>query len=85
MTFQLFTCLYSCFICFICILIHLFEHFNVIALFKLNIIIVYTISIIGIICAQFVNNCLQSYNALCVGLCGNSMRNTDSIGNEYFS
>ena len=37
MTFQLFTCLYSCFIC---ILIHLFEHFNVIALFKLNIIIV---------------------------------------------
>ena len=63
MTFQFFTCLYSCFICFICILIHLFEHFNVIAIFKLNIIIVYTISIIGIICAQFVNNCLQSYNA----------------------
>ena len=87
MTFQLFTCLYSCFICFICILIHLFEHFNVIALFKLNIIIVigpYTIFIIGIICAQFVNNCLQSYNALCV--CGNLMRNTESrIGNKYFS
>ena len=70
-----------------CILIHLFEHFNVIALFKLNIIIVhfsYTIIIIiGIICAQFVNNCLQSYNVLCV--CGNLMRNTDSIGNKYFS
>ena len=37
----------------------------------------------GIICAQFVNNCLHSYNALCV--CGNLMRNTDSIGNKYFS
>ena len=83
MTFQLCTCLYSCFICFICILIHRFEHFNVIALFKLNIIIVYTISIIGIICAQFLSNCLQFYNALCV--CGNSMRNTDSIGNKNFS
>ena len=84
MTFQLCTCLYSCFICFICIFIHLFEHFNVIALFKLNIIIIiyYYIIIIGIICAQFVNNCLQSFE-LCV--CGNLMRNTHSIGNKYFS
>ena len=30
-------------------------------------------------CAQFVNNCLQSYNELCA--CGNLMRNTHSIGN----
>ena len=39
-------------------------------------LLLYTIIIIGIIC-------LQSYNALCV--CGNLMRNTDSIGNKYFS
>ena len=31
----------------------------------------------------FVYNCLQSYNALFV--CGNLMRNTDSIGNKYIS
>ena len=72
--FQICTCLYSCFTCFICIFTHLFEHFNGIALFKLNIIIIiYTIIIIGIICAQFVNNFLQSYNELCV--CGNLNRN----------
>ena len=59
--------------------IHLVEHFNVIALFKLNIIII----IYYYICAQFVNNCLQSNNELCV--CGNLMRNTHSIGNNYFS
>ena len=35
-----------------------FEHFNVIALYKLNIIIII------IICAQFVNNYLQSFNEL---------------------
>ena len=43
----------------------------------------YTIIIIGIICAQIVNNCLQSYSELCV--CGNLMRDTHSIGNNYFS
>ena len=63
MTFQLFTCLYSCFIYFSSIFIHLFEHFNVIALFKLYsciLLLLYTIIIIiGIICAQFVNNCLN--------------------------
>ena len=79
MTFQLFTCLYSCFICFNSIFIHLFEHFNVIA-FLNHILLLYTIIIIGIICAQFVNNCLQSYNELCV--CGNLMRTTHSIGNN---
>ena len=44
-----------------------------------------TIIIICIICTQFVNNCLQYYNELCV--CGNLMRNTHSIGrpNKYFS
>ena len=44
--------------------LHLFEHFNVIALFKLNIII---IIYYYYICAQFVNNGLQSHNELCVG------------------
>ena len=87
MAFQLFTYLYSCFICFICILIHLCEHFNVPGncafLIKYYYGYNYTIIIIGIIYAQFVNNCLQSYNALCV--CGNLMCNTDSIGNKYFS
>ena len=34
-------------------------------------------------CAQFGNNCLQSYNELHV--CGNLMCNTHSIGNKYFS
>ena len=77
MTFQIFTCLYSCLITFICIFIHLFEHFNVIALFKLNIIII-IIYYYYYICAQFVNNCLQYYNELCV--CGNLMRNTHNIG-----
>ena len=82
MTFQLCTYLYSCFICFICIFIHLFEHFNVIALFKLNIIIIiYYYYYIGIICAQFVNNCLQYYSELCV--CGNLMRNTHGIGIKF--
>ena len=81
MTFQIFTCRCSCFICFICIFIHLFEHFNF-ALVKFNIIIIVYYYIIGIICAQFVNNCLQSYNELFA--CGNLMRNTHSIGNMYY-
>ena len=82
MTFKLFTCLYSCFIC---IFIHLFEHFNVIALFKLNIIIViyyyYYRYYLRAICEQL----FTCYNELCV--CGNLMRNTHSrpIGNKYFS
>ena len=80
MTFQLFTCLYSC--CIFVFFIHLFEHFNVIALFKLNIIII-IIYYYYYICAQFVNKYLQSYNELCV--CGNLMRNTHSKGNTYFS
>ena len=29
-------------------------------------LLLYTINIIGIICAQFVNNCLQYYNELCL-------------------
>ena len=49
--------------------IHLFEHFNVIELFKLNNIII--IYYYHYICAQSGNNCLQSYNELCV--CGNLM------------
>ena len=61
--------------------IHLFEHFNVIALFKLNNIII--IYYYHYICAQSGKNCLQSYNELCV--CSNLMRNTHSIGNTYFS
>ena len=61
--------------------IHLFEHFNVIALFKINIIII--IYYYYYMCAQSVNNCLQSYNELCV--CDNLMRNTHSIDNKYFS
>ena len=58
-----------------------FEHFNVIALYKLNIIII--IYYLYYICTQYVNNYLQSYNALHV--CGNLMCNTHSIGNKYFS
>ena len=57
--------------------IHLFEHFNVIALFKLNIIII-IINYYHYICAQFVNNYLQSYNEFCVS--GNLMRNTHIVG-----
>ena len=59
--------------------IHLFEHVNVIALFKLNIIIYYYYYYYYI-CAQFVNNCLQYYNELFVRR--NLMRNTRSIGNK---
>ena len=86
MTFQLFTCLYSCFICFMCILIHLFEHFNVIALFKLNIsIVIYYYYYRYYLCAV----CEQLFTILQCGvrrgLGGNLMRNTDSIGNKYFS
>ena len=59
---------------------HPFEHFNVIALYKLNIIIIYYSNYIS---AQFVTNCLQSYNELHV--CGNLMCNTHSIGNKYLA
>ena len=56
-----------------------FEHFNVIELYKLNIIII--IYYQYYICAQFVTNCLQSYNELHVcGTSGNLMYNTHSIG-----
>ena len=41
-----------------------FEHFNVIELYKLNIIIIIIIYYQYYICAQFVTNCLQSYNEL---------------------
>ena len=57
-----------------------FEHFNVIELYKLNIIIIYYQYYI---CAQFVTNCLQSYDELHV--CGNLMYNTHSIGNKYLA
>ena len=53
----------------------------VIALFKLNIFII-TYYYYYYICAKFVNNCLQSYNELCV--CGNLMRNTGNRP-KYFS
>ena len=59
-----------------------FEHFN--ALYKLNIIYYYYnfyYYYYNIICAQFVNNCLQHYNELYV--CGNLMCNTHGIGNKY--
>ena len=52
-----------------------FEKFNVITLYKLNIIII--IYYYYYMCAQFGNNCLQSYNELHV--CGNLMCNTHSI------
>ena len=58
-----------------------FEHFNVIALYKLNFIII--IYYLYYIFAQFVNNYLQSSTELHV--CGNLMCNTHSIGNKYFS
>ena len=60
---------------------HPFEHFNVIALYKLNIIII--IYYYYYICAQFVTNCLQSYNDLHV--CGKLMCNTHSIGKKYLA
>ena len=69
MTFQLlhvFThVLYVLFVC----CIHLFEHVNVIAFFKLNIIIIIIYYYYYYyICAQFVDNCLQSYSELGVYL-----------------
>ena len=49
-------------------LMQTFWHFNVIALYKLNIIIIIYNSYY--MCAQFGNNCLQSYNELhvCVAI-----------------
>ena len=54
--------------------IHLFEHFNVIALFKLNNIII--IYYYHYICAQSGNNCLN-LTMSCVYVV---MRNTHSLG-----
>ena len=79
MTFQLLHTFYHVFYFLFVFLIQPFEHFNVIAVYKLNIIIYYYY----FICAQFVNNCLQPYNELHV--CGNLMCKTHSIGNNYFS
>ena len=77
MTFQLFT-----FILFYIFYLYCPLSISIISLYKLNIIII-IIYCYYYICAQFVNNCLQSYNELHV--CGNLMCNTHSIGNNYLA
>ena len=45
--------------------------------------VIFFICISDFLCAQFVINCLQSYNELHV--CGNLMCNTHSLGNKYLA